>query len=31
MKILNMSFNIFDNDEIVFGRSGDLLCFPRVL
>ena len=31
MKILMFNLNVFNNDEIVFDRSGDLLCFPHTL
>lgn len=29
--IFILSSNVFNNDKIVFDRSGDLLCFPRTL
>lgn len=31
MKIRVNNLNVFNNDMIVFDRSGNLLCFPHAL
>ncbi len=31
MKMKLNSLNVFNSDEVVFDRSGDLLCFPHTL